>query len=467
MTIDNFHNSYWFGDALWLNDHMYYNAKSYEKPSYWNEIDEGKFIPCYSMINSSKKFGRIFTPHDIERIFDSIDLSKYAGKKFIIGDYTFYGFQSDVYKDSYENYFIEQAIYMDYHGYRLKALKLTKSKCNENDNYKKKYSKSFEGLEIVFDFLRDNQDVVLMDYELEELTGPIRFMLKPRSEYGLTPSAYLANHHSIRKWEGAVEKIGEIDLDHFIKMDITDGVYKPTKSIITKLLSYDNKPLLKNKTKQLKDLGVKTIKFLNNSNWNLSEYYDLIDVEIKASKSVLEKYPNMRKFSKDEKALLEIETKEKIEEENLRREILNDTYSLTQNGKTILDNVRSYEISNYFENKVNKDFELFVIETGKQCFEVAPELKKIFFGKFGIYSYTELAGKTFADFEDIERINNLKNITLPKRLITLINGGKIEIPSIDEYNNNFEFKKGATYLGAAKDENGNVIMITESGDQGI
>ena len=464
MTIEQFHNTYWFSDAFWLNDHMYYHERAYEKTQYWNEEKEGYFYPNFSMNNFSRKSGKKFTPFDIERIYDSISWDKYAGKKFTFGDYTFYGFCSAIYKNEfYKTNYIEHAIYMDYHGYRLKALKGQNSIGYEKE---KTYHKSFEGLEILIELLKDNPDVPLVNYELSELVGSIGYNNKPTSEFGLTPACYLERKNST--YEGGIgEKIGKIDLDHFIKMDIKDGVYKPTKSIFNKLLTYENREILKPTVKKLKEFGVNTIKFLNNSNWDISQYYDLEDVEIKASKSVLESYPNMRKYSKDEKALLEIETKEKIADEKYKKYVADDTYTLMQNGKIVLENVRSGDITYYFENKENKDFELSVIEAGKQCFEVAPELNKIFFGKYGIYSYTEMSGEKFADFENIERTNALKDITLPKRLITLINNGRIEFPFIDKGDKSLNFEKGATYLGASKDKNGKVVMIQESGDQGI
>jgi len=465
MTIEKFHESYWNGTAFWLNDHMYFHEKPSEQRYNWNEKIDGKFDPHYSMNNFSKKFGKVFTPQEIEKIYDSIDWNKYAGKKFILGDYTFYGFVSGVYRSEfYKQDYFEHAIYMDYHGYRLKAMEV--QQCIGYDK-KKHYNKSFEGLETLIELLKDNPDIPLVEYELEELVGPIGFPKKPTNEFHLTPSAYIQKKHPEYTWEGAAEKIGKIDLDHFIKMDIKDGVYKPTSSIMNKLLHYDNRDLLKTKIKNLKDFGVHTIKFLNNSNWDISQFYDLEGVEVKASKSVLSSYPNLRKYSNDEKAKIEIEEKEKAAEEAYKKSIYDDTYTLVHHGKVILENVRSYDITNYFENKEEKDFELFIIEAGKKCFEAAPELDKIFFGRYGIYSYTEMSGERFSDFENIERINKDKDIILPKRLITLINSGAIDTPYIDKDDKTMDFDRGATYLGVAKDKKGIITVIEEEGGQGI
>lgn len=469
MTIEKFHETFWSNKSFWLNDHMYYHQQPSEKRSYWNEKEDGKFDPHYSMNNFSRKSGREFTPQDIEKIYNSVDFKKYAGKKFIIQDYIFYAYSSGEYTDKHHKDEIAcgHSFYMDYHGFRLKVLDFEEKKYFKEYGGKPNngYSKGVEGLDIMFDLLKDNPDVELIPYELEELTGPIGF--KITSIRGLTPSAYFQKKHPTYEWEGAAEKIGEIDLDHFIKMDIKDGVYKPTSSIMDKLLNYDNQDLLKTKIKKFKDFGVHTIKFLNNSNWDVSKFYNLEGVEVKASKSVLSRYPEMRNYSTDEKAKSEIIAAEKAAEEAYQKSIYDDTYTLMRHGKVVLENVRSYDITNYFENKEEQDFDLFVIEAAKKCFEAAPELDKIFFGRYGIYSYTEMSGERFSDFENVERINKDKDIILPKRLVTLINSGAIDTPYIDKDDKTLTFDRGANYLGVEKNSEGKLSIINEDGDQGI
>jgi hypothetical protein len=448
---------------------MYYHSLASDRPHYWKEKDDGPFDPHYSMNNFSRKNGRTFTPQEIEKKYDSVDLEKYAGKKFILGDYTFYGFSSGEYKDKYEKESIAwgNAFYFEYNGFRFKALDFEKKKYSSEygRQINNCYLKNFEGLDIMFDLLRDNPDVELVPYELEELTGPLGF--KITSIYGLTPPPYLQKKHPKYNWENAGEKIGKIDLDHFIKMDIKDGIYQPTNTIMNKLLQYEAREMLHPKIKKLKDFGVHTIKFKNNSNWDINRFYDLDGVQLKASKSVLARYSDMRKYSNDEKAKEEIAAAEKASEEAYEKSIHDDTYTLMQHGKVIIENVRSYDIVQYFENKDEKDFEFAIIAAGKKCFEVAPDLDKIFFGKYGIYSYTEMSGEKFADFDDIEHVNKLKDIKLPNRLITLINHGEIDYPCLYKDDKLFKFDKGATYIGAAKNEKGEVCMISEDGDQGI
>lgn len=333
MTIEKFHENYWSDKAFWLNDHVYYSGRAMERRGSWNDKHDGKFDPHYSMNNFSSKFGKVMTPMEIEKIFHSINYEKYAGKKFILGDYVFYGLKSPDYREEYYKMdYNEFAMYMDYHGYRHKIFTAKKGTAYEGDGVyrsEKDYNKGVEGLEMLIELLKDNPDVELLDYDIKELVGPIGFK-KPTSQYGLTPSGYLEKKHPEYKWEGASKKIGEIDLDHFIKMDIVDGIYKPNRFVINKLLDYNNRELLKAKTKKFKDFGVHTIKFLNNSNWDIYNYYDLEGVEVKASKSILSIYPKLRDYSTDEKSKAEILEKEKAEKEAYEKSVYDDTYTLVQ-----------------------------------------------------------------------------------------------------------------------------------------
>jgi hypothetical protein len=465
MTIEKFNEAYWSGNYKLLDDHMYFSKRRTEKPHYWREENDGKFFPFYSMNNFSAKAGIKLTPMEIEERYDSIDYDKYAGKKFTLGDYTFYGFASGPYKsDFYKSTYYGHAIYMEYHGYRDRILEAKRGKGYETEK-DGGYSKSNEALDIFLQLLKDNPDVELVPCSLEEITGPLGFKLK--SDITMVPPAYPQKKHKEYKWEGAGEKCTTIDLDHFIKMETKDGLYQPSASVLHHLFQYDSKELLKTKTKKIKDLGINKIQLRNNASYDVSNYYNLDGVEVKASKSVLKSLSGLRKYSSDEKSKAEIVAAEKAAEEAYKKEIHDDTYTLMQHGKLIAENIRSYDIVQYFENKENKDFEFAVIAAGKKCFEVAPDLNKIFFAKYGIYSYTELSGEKFADCENIEGINKLKDITIPKRLVTLISTGAIETPMIGESDKKLVFDKGATYIGAEKKEDGSIVMIEEPGDQGI
>jgi hypothetical protein len=467
MTLEKFHELFWSKNYIWLNDHMYYHSKKSEKGYHWDKEKNGEFDPHYSMNNFSREIIK-FTPKEIENKYNSVDLEKYANKKFILGEYTFYCYSSgDIIKEEYDDeksYCCEQSFYLDYHGFRIKILKLNQKIYYKNDIITS-YNKNFEGADIMFELLNNNPDIELIPYDLLELTGPIGF--KVTGQYGLTPPPYLQKKHPTHNWEGAGQKIGQIDMDHFVLMETKEGIYQPSENILNYLFHYDNRQILKGKTKKLKDLGITKIQFRNNANYDITVFYNLDDVEVKASKSVLKQYPNLRKFSKDEKAIDKIKAEEKAAEEAYNKEIYDDTYTLMQHGKIIRENIRSNDIINYFANKEYKDFEFSVINAGKKCFEIAPELNKIFFMKFGIYGRYELSGEKFVDYEDIESINKLKNITVPKRILTLYNHGEIYTHTFEKESKLFQFDKGATYIGATKNKNGEVIMILEDGDDGL
>jgi hypothetical protein len=273
------------------------------------------------------------------------------------------------------------------------------------------------------------------------------------------------------EYEWSTDDVGDIDLEHFVKMETKDGVYKPSKDVIEILMggySWEyEKVLRQNRGIKLTDLGIHTVQFRNNANYSIDNFYDCTGIKLKASKSVLESYPDLRQYSENEKAKEELKAKEKAAEEARLAEIKADTYSLVQDGKVILKDVRSHVIEEYFEDKQNVVFTQQAISAAKVLFDAAPELDKIFFGKYGIYSYTELSGEKFADFEDIEYVNKLKGIKLPKRVVTLYNEGVAEFPYIDKYDTDVDFEKGATYVGVERFEDGEMELIYEDGDQGI
>lgn len=90
----------------------------------------------------------------------------------------------------------------------------------------------------------------------------------------------------------------------------------------------------------------------------------------------------------------------------------------------------------------------------------------IYFMSYGIYSYTEMAGSKFSNYEDLESINKKQNIKLPKRIKFLIENDKIQFPHFYTDEKTVEWEKGATYLGVKKTGN-KYEVISVPGDQGI
>ena len=77
-----------------------------------------------------------------------------------------------------------------------------------------------------------------------------------------------------------------------------------------------------------------------------------------------------------------------------------------------------------------------------------------------------MSGERFVRHEDFKGLNDLKGITLPKRLVSLYEAGGLELPCIDKDDSSFKFEPGATFVGVEK-KGGKIVMISEEGDQGI
>ncbi len=447
MDIKKFHELYWSDKITHIEGYLNYSVKPLERR--YNDRNPN-FDPHYSTLYN------LGNAREMEKLFDKYEyVQSFHGKKFVLGDYTFYGYagqteHSDFYKGQTKTGF---TFIMDYHGYRRYVMYFEKYIYDERAGiYKGNYGKEYNGIQEFLDLLNDF-DGDLIDYDMYELLNKDvkkKFILKP-SQYPTT---------------GNYKPIGEIDFDHFVMMETKDGIYKPSMEVTTKILDWEWERVLKAKTPKLKDLGIHTVQLRNNSAFSINDYYDLEGIEIKASKSTLKGYPKLLKYSKNDDIKTKIKEENDIIKKQKELEIYNDSYTLSQHGKVIFENIRSHEISNYFANKEYKDFELGIIKAGEKVFEAAPELTKIFFMTYGIYSYTELSGEKFASSENFESINKNKKITVPKRILTLISSGTIEPPTFDTDGKLFTFERGATYIGA-KIKNGKVVMITESGDQGI
>lgn len=439
---------------------LFYNRKGNTKHSWWNEKTDGVFHPYYSFSGDKISYGF----EEFKDLFNSVDLTKYHNVKFVLGDCTFYTYTGTFTEK--DNIKTEFGIYLDLYGYRDVVLKLERT---NYDDYKN-YWLGIEGIDIIFDLLKSD-NIKLDKYDEKELIGEMPFI--PR-KYGVIPSKYRNSTKVKYKFSDdnvSYEKDAVIDFDKFIIMNNVNGIYTPSKLVTHGIVnSYDDKDYILPRVKKIKDLGVKVIRLLNDSNYDISLFYDLEGVEVKASKKVLGMYPNLRKYSKDEKKKAEIEAKEEAERKAEEKEIYDDTFTLMQHGKIILKDVRSYKISEYFENRTANEFESNLIELGKKCFDCIKgisDIKKIFFGSYGIYTYTELAGEKFANFDDIESVNKCKGIEIPARLVTLFHLDSFGFPCIDTGSDDIVFDRGATYLGVEKNEDGEIVVIYEDGDQNI
>jgi hypothetical protein len=443
---------------------MYYYTKARQKPNYELNIKrDGHFDPHYVVSNFTES--KVKTAQDVEEVYNSVDFERFNNKKFVLGDYTFYGCGRSVVllDDGNSERKFEFSFYMDFMGFRKILIKFESYKYDKSSSRVGDYGKSFKGY-LEFLELLDSNDIELLDYELDELAGPYGVSeLSNCREFHMTPTAYRQV-----KGSGYGENTGKIDIDYFIKLETIDGVYKPSGKMLKIIFNnFDNRNVLKSMNKKITSIGVHTIHFRKNTDFDIEEFYNLSGVEVKAPQSILNYREELLPYVKNDKMKAKIKAKKLAEEKARLKEIADDTFSLTQNGKTILGDVRSAEITEYIEAKESNKFELQVIAAGKQCFKVMPDLERIFFIQYGIYTMYEMAGEKFVHDEDLKNVNKLMDIKLSKKLIDKLNDGDICPPTFSEDDTSISFDKGASFIGAMINAHGDVSMIEESGDQGI
>lgn len=489
--IKNFHKDLWLNpnDLPYMSFRYYFSTKANDN---YHDRQKPNFDPFYNVSeydnNIPKEFGTYGKTND-KVISENMTynykliIDKYIGdktkltKKFSIGDYNFYiYFNSGVFKedDSSVNntgYQIdEMSVYVEYHGFTHRILNLHKR--DRKDKHKLTYrSIEYEGYFTVLEFLKNAEDLVFEDYDFEDVFGQWEENYKSSLDT-VTPEflcKYSKKKNEYRLSGYSFEPSTNIvDLDFFIKMFTSNGIYKPNKRIFLNLNSFNNRP--KSKVKSLKDLDVEIVQFQNNSAYDITKFYNLNGVTVKCSKSVLGQYQNLRKFYINKEVADDIskkENEEKIRRERERKlEIANDTYTLYQFGVPILKDVRSYVIEEYFENRNDNVFETQAINEAKKIFNATSELDVIYFMHYGIYTYTEMSGEKFSNYEDLEYINKLKGNKLPKRIITLLDLEKISFPFFDTSDKNTDFDTGATFIGVKK-VGDSYELVYEDGDQGI
>jgi hypothetical protein len=491
--IEKFHHDFWLNpsDLPYMNFRFsYYNKRNdnhYDMRKH--NYDPYYQISEYGALNIPDEWGvlgktndRIISEHMLSN-FNSI-VEKYIGhskqltKKFAIGDYNFYiYFNSGPFKDRNSDGEIYQvddfSVYLEYHGFTNKILNLYKQEQKEKHKLSSRQVK-IKGYFIFLEFLKNVrvEDLTFEDYKIEDVFGQWEpdyyFWLDPITPKDLCKYVKEKSKYSIGKKYIIRPIVNKVDLDFFIKMFTNKGIYKPNKKIYDMLNKFQNEP--KSSMGLLKDLGVDLIQFQNNSAYDITKYYDLTGVSIKCSGSVLKDYPDLRKFHINKELAENITKKEKEEKLRVEREekerIANDTYTLYQFGVPILKDVRSHEIEEYFDNKSDSEFENRAIQAAKKVFEASPELDVFYFMHYGIYTYTEMAGEKFCDYENLASINKLKGNELPNRIITLLNLGEIEFPYFDKYDNNVQFDAGATFIGVRKSQD-TYTLVYEEGEQGI
>ena len=257
-----------------------------------------------------------------------------------------------------------------------------------------------------------------------------------------------------------------IDIEWFVKKEIINGVYKPSKSMIDVFLfswqDYSDKYPTKIK---IKELGVNTIQFTDSSHFNIGDLnFDMTGVNIKASKKVIEKY-NYIKYVSDDKIKNDIKADRERQKKDHDLLVYNNTFTLMQHGKIIKENVHKQFIIDYLEQHSYdvKNFEKNIINNIQPIFDKYKIVDKIYICYWGKYSQNELRGeKKELDFE-CDQYNTHIPSDVWKEITELYENELMS--SIEEKTLNIKYggfdEYGGTILGIKKLKNGKLDLFTE------
>lgn len=180
--------------------------------------------------------------------------------------------------------------------------------------------------------------------------------------------------------------------DYFIKQQIIDGVFSPSETFINDIV-----PILGSKI-NIKKYDVHTIKLTAKLYFNVSYYFNLGGIIVKAPKSVVVRF-DLSNYIDNDKIKNQIKKDEDKAERKEKLRIYNDTFDLVFHGKVIKKGVDSYDLINYLENKTHNDLDKEIKESYKPIFDKYPEIDKIFICEFGTYYKYESCGSRYFDVD--------------------------------------------------------------------
>jgi len=183
-----------------------------------------------------------------------------------------------------------------------------------------------------------------------------------------------------------------IDFDFFIKQEISNNIFKPSKFFIKNIVYNIKKKINLNK------FNIKTIKLLTTVPFDIREYFIFDNINIIASDKIVEEYSLQEWVNIKQKNILE--KKKKIEEKKIKLEIYNDTYDLMFHGKIVKSDISSKDLIDYLENKNKLNFKKELIKSCKTLFDNI-NIDKIYLVSFGQYYKYELSGLYYCDYDDL------------------------------------------------------------------
>lgn len=211
-----------------------------------------------------------------------------------------------------------------------------------------------------------------------------------------------------------------IDLEWFISQEVQDGVYKPEKSTIDRILfswrgnwSEKTKGEYKADKKLLKKLGVHTIQLRTNAHYDVKGLFDIAGMKVKAGKKIIENY-GYEKYAENQEVVVQIKKDKEIaqQKEIARRE--NNKFTLVQHGDIILKNadrerlidfLESFVPSDKLNSKKNMGAEAAIIDGVKEIFEEFEDLDRLYIAYWGTFYKYECAGERLDVNEDCYEMN--------------------------------------------------------------
>ena len=194
----------------------------------------------------------------------------------------------------------------------------------------------------------------------------------------------------------------QLDWKYFIEKEIKNGIFKPEKATIDNILTVYAPP--KN---LLKELGVHTVRLRSNCHFDVHTTFDLKGIKIIAPKSVLNGYHGMDKYCQDDKLLEQIKKEEEQKKRDQELEEYNDTFTLMQHGKVVLEAKRSSDIIYHLENLNITNVEDKIIKSVQPIFDNIPKVKKLYLATWGYHWEAELRGERKDLDEDVYDYNTL------------------------------------------------------------
>ena len=412
-----------------FSDLLFYGKLEPQKSDKWKNRQEEE--------HSSYGTEKIFLNNESEYTFRTIQKKdsifdkmpeKYINKSITVdNDYKIHivvintnphknGDDSTYYRSIHYCKYIFKAIVIEYRGLFYPAFNLTHylgtliydvhEKCWNNvyisgklTKEKHHFVKSFSDQLDWEDYITDNIDLTNIIYTAEECGLNITDTI-----FTTEISTKTYNYSSHALWD-AIGRLNNPDFEYFVALETSEKkgvkIYKPERATI--------KLIYRGTTADrsiLQKLGINQVLLRNDAAFSIHLYYDLKDIEVKASVKVIERYSGIKPYVKDNKVKKELVAKE-AEDARLRKEQeYNEQFTLSFHGKEILKDVPYSKIIEYLENYESTSTMDTLVTAAKTLFKQFPHIKLFNIGYYGTYFKYECAGEKCEMSDDYTRYND-------------------------------------------------------------